>query len=146
MQHTNYKRYTFILFLVIKKNNSAVKSQSLNFIFSSCFPILHPLQYLSLKKIEAKQERERERKRQFWKSIFQYSRAKIQPRKQWNQLYISVWIGRLDREGGGQSGPWAFNESGPAGVIGWSGPSGELALPISFPLFGVVGLTTSLGD
>lgn len=131
--------------MVIKKNHSAAKSQSLNFIFSSRFPILHPLQYLSLKK-KKQNKRERERKRQFWKSIFQYSRAKIQPRKQWNQLYISVWIGRLDREGGGQSGPWAFNESGPAGVIGWSGPSGELSLPISFSLFGVVGLTTSLGD
>lgn len=145
MKHTNYKRYTFILFLVIKKNHSAVKSQSLNFIFSSCFPVLHPLQYL-LFVPEKNRSKARESERDnFGRAFFNTAGQRYSPENN-GTSYISVWIGRLDREGGGQSGPWAFNESGPAGVIGWSSPSGELALPICFSLFGVVGLTTSLGD
>lgn len=46
---------------------------------------------------------------------------------------MSVWIGRFDKEGGGQSeAAWTRNESSPAGVIGWSGPPrGALALFLS---------------
>lgn len=54
---------------------------------------------------------------------------------------MSVWIGRFDKEGGGQSeAAWTRDESSPAGVIGWSGPPGERSL--SFPL--VLRLTHAL--
>lgn len=74
---------------------------------------------------------------------------------------MSVWIGRFDKEGGGQSeAAWTRNESSPAGVIGWSGPPGERWLSFSRVLrlthalscsgsllfFGPVGLSGSWGS
>lgn len=98
------------------------------------FLLVSTIQYyihysISLSGKKKKRQGEGERERQFWKSIFQYSRGKIQPRKQWNQLYISVWIGRLDGEGGGQSRPCeALMRAVQQGLLAGAAPPGELSL------------------
>lgn len=72
-------------------------------------------------------KKQRQRMIKFQKKHFSLSSVKAQPWKQWKRLGVSVWIGRLDKEGGGQSeAVWTHNERSPAGVIGWSGaPQGS---------------------
>lgn len=135
MTHTNYKRYTFILFLVIKKNHSAVKSQSLNFIFSSCFPVLHPLQYL-LFVPEKNRSKARESERDnFGRAFFNTAGQRYSPENN-GTSYISLYglgglIGReVDNQDHGPS-----MKAVQQGLLAGAAPQGSsLSLSVSLSL------------